>query len=400
VGHTSVDPNPLRLALTEAVPAMLDDVIAALVPNWPEHASFLESAREEIGASAELAIALVMDAATGAGPRPSPAAALALPLFHELGRDQARSGASLASLLSAYQAGARAAWRHLSRISVAGGLPADTVASLAEGIFWLVDQISSASAAGYTEEQSLAAAELERDRAELSELLLSDRSDSAAINAAALRARWPLPVTISVVLFDGDPPSADDVGWTRPTWLPFRRGDLRGVLAAGGRDELAAAFRGSAAVVGVPAPPTELPATLDPARVALRLRRARVVSGDPVFVEDHLDAVIVHRDPALLAALRADVLAPLDGTSAEARARLERTLASWLDCLGDGRAMAAELHVHPQTIRYRLGKLRALFGTALDDPLVRRRLALVLTWQDANGSAGPRPLTAASGGRG
>jgi DNA-binding PucR family transcriptional regulator len=36
--------------------------------------------------------------------------------------------------------------------------------------------------------------------------------------------------------------------------------------------------------------------------------------------------------------------------------------------------MAAELHVHPQTVRYRLRKLRDLFGEALDDPEARFEL--------------------------
>ena len=40
--------------------------------------------------------------------------------------------------------------------------------------------------------------------------------------------------------------------------------------------------------------------------------------------------------------------------------------------------IAAALHVHPQTVRYRLGRLRECFGSALDDPEDRFELALVL----------------------
>ena len=35
---------------------------------------------------------------------------------------------------------------------------------------------------------------------------------------------------------------------------------------------------------------------------------------------------------------------------------------------GNAVAMAAELHVHPQTARYRIARLRELFGDDLDDP--------------------------------
>ena len=39
---------------------------------------------------------------------------------------------------------------------------------------------------------------------------------------------------------------------------------------------------------------------------------------------------------------------------------------------------AAALHVHPQTVRYRLAGLRELFGGALDDPDARLELAIAL----------------------
>jgi DNA-binding PucR family transcriptional regulator len=42
------------------------------------------------------------------------------------------------------------------------------------------------------------------------------------------------------------------------------------------------------------------------------------------------------------------------------------------------RATAAELFVHPQTVRYRLGRLRDLFGAALEDPDARFELELAL----------------------
>ena len=38
--------------------------------------------------------------------------------------------------------------------------------------------------------------------------------------------------------------------------------------------------------------------------------------------------------------------------------------------------MAAELHVHPQTARYRIARLRELLGEQLDDPDARFELEL------------------------
>jgi DNA-binding PucR family transcriptional regulator len=97
---------------------------------------------------------------------------------------------------------------------------------------------------------------------------------------------------------------------------------------------------------------------------------------DPVLVEEHLDTVIVHRDPRLLDLLREQYLAPLDDASPASRLMLRETLRSWLRNMGDRAAMAEELHVHRQTVRYRLGRLSELFGSALQDPDQRARLML------------------------
>jgi DNA-binding PucR family transcriptional regulator len=58
--------------------------------------------------------------------------------------------------------------------------------------------------------------------------------------------------------------------------------------------------------------------------------------------------------------------------------RLARTLLAWLESAGDANAAARRLHVHPQTIRYRLRQVSELFGEALHDPDDRFRLLLAL----------------------
>jgi DNA-binding PucR family transcriptional regulator len=100
-------------------------------------------------------------------------------------------------------------------------------------------------------------------------------------------------------------------------------------------------------------------------------------------VEEHLDALLVHQDRRLLEGLRERCLRPLEAAAPSSRDPLRETLRSWLVHMGDQRTVAAELHVHPQTVRYRLGRLRELFGADLDDPEVRRRLFLALAWEDA-----------------
>jgi len=54
------------------------------------------------------------------------------------------------------------------------------------------------------------------------------------------------------------------------------------------------------------------------------------------------------------------------------------TLRAWLEAFGDVAAAAAALHVHPNTVRHRLGQIRRLARLDLDDPQERLGLALLL----------------------
>ncbi|HEY2795971.1 MAG TPA: helix-turn-helix domain-containing protein, partial [Micromonosporaceae bacterium] len=102
------------------------------------------------------------------------------------------------------------------------------------------------------------------------------------------------------------------------------------------------------------------------------------------------------RDPQLLAALRRRMLAPLDEVSPAVAERLTETLVSWLRHFGDRRAIAAELHVHPQTVRYRMAQLHELFGESLSDPVYRARLVLALAWWRPAHAPGTAPSATAA----
>jgi sugar diacid utilization regulator len=84
-------------------------------------------------------------------------------------------------------------------------------------------------------------------------------------------------------------------------------------------------------------------------------------------------------------------LAPLAGLGAGPRARLTRTLRAWLDHPGQVQRVAGELHVHPQTVRYRMRALRELFGDALEDPERRFALGIALRVGQPAGIEDPRP---------
>ncbi|SDF09224.1 PucR family transcriptional regulator [Pseudonocardia oroxyli] len=376
-----VTPDRLVEALLGRVPAVMREVGAALLPEWPDYARFLDTNRDEVAAAAVHVVHRLVgpEAAEGIGIGEQE-------LFEEIGRMQWREGRDVSSLLSAFQLGARVFWRHVAEVAVALDLGPRPLATLAEGVFAFVDRLSSSAAHGFVLEQSEAAVARERLREELVDLLLSDRATEAAVAAAAVRAQWQVPEQVAVVLVQDDSLLGHGVlSRFDPGTLLINRVRLPGAIvpdpAQGGRRQrLADLLRGTRAVVGPTVPPDRLPASLHIAEVAARLQRSGVLPEDPVFAEEHLDAIIVHRDARLLEVLRAQVLRPLEGAAPASRERLCETLVSWLRHLGDRQAMAAELHVHPQTVRYRLARLYELFGPGLDDPDLRARLLLALAW--------------------
>ena len=114
------------------------------------------------------------------------------------------------------------------------------------------------------------------------------------------------------------------------------------------------------------------------------------LGGDAIVAaDDHLAELLLHGgDTTLAADLAARVLAPLNELRPKAAGRLRETLRAWLDHPGQVQAVAERLHVHPQTVRYRVAQLRELFGDALDDPEARFELALALRSEPGETAAG------------
>jgi hypothetical protein len=378
--------------LVDGLPQLLDEVRELLKEEWPDYAQFMTDARDEVAVAAESFIRwLVHIAGRGLSDLTQhsiPEFGAQAMLFEEIGRMQWRQGRDVSALLSAYQVGGRAAWHYVSKTALAAGVAPEALAALAEAVFIFIDQLSSASAHGYVHEQAEAGATRERLRDELVERLLSDRADMVAIRAGAARVGWRLPREAAVLLIDpANPVGQAMLARLVDTCLLIRRtGEIVGAIVpdpvrAGRRQRLVSALRGASAVIGHPVDLRYLPLSLHVAEMAAQLRTVGLLVDDPIFAEEHLDAIIVHHDARLLDALRQQTLAPLAGLAPAARERMCETLTSWLRHMGDRQAVAADLHIHPQTVRYRMAQLHELFGSALDDPDGRARLTLALGWQ-------------------
>jgi DNA-binding PucR family transcriptional regulator len=118
---------------------------------------------------------------------------------------------------------------------------------------------------------------------------------------------------------------------------------------------------------------------------ALRALPLRRESGC-VDTDAHLAHLVLTADPEALADLRARALAPLADLRPVVAEKLTETLRSWLLHHGRRDDVAAALFVHPQTVRYRMGQVRELFGDALDDPARVLELTVALGADDRPGS--------------
>lgn len=388
--------SALLPALVADLPHLLDEVADALKEIEPAYGEFLVIGRDEVLPAAEFAVShLVAEAAACLQEGPVRVDGdrndVAWALFEELGRDQWRRDQPVRMLLTAYQLGGRVGWRRIAAVAVENDLPPAALVALAEAVFRLVDELSAATISGFVEEQAQSATERERLRDVLAERLLSDRADSAVVAQAARAAGWPLPKEAAVVLLrPDDEPGREILGRMVPSALLLRHTPLPGAIVPdpdgpGRRQRLRTELRGTSAIVGPTVALSRLPESARVAQVAAQtLDRAVSSSGPsagPLFADEHLDAIIVHRDRRLLEALREDQLRPLAAAPAGSRVALQQTLRSWLVHMGNRRAVSDELGVHPQTVRYRLGRVRELFGPVLDDPAVRLRLLLALAWQ-------------------
>jgi hypothetical protein len=322
-------------------------------------------------------------------------------LWRRLGEAEYQSGRSLEDLRAAFRMGIRAAWRGAADVATRAGVSAPAAIALAEAIFVYGDALATDVVEGYLRMQSDQAGERERRRRRLAAALLDPAGQDPEFAARAGElAQWPLPRQLAVLALAGDDPGAvarrldldvllgaDADG----VWLVLPDPEGPGRPAAIDR-----ALEAEPAALGPTVAPADAHRSLRWARLALALAEAGAVDAagpGPVRAGDHLATLILLQDREMALALSRRRLAPLDGLHAGERERLLQTLGAWLAHQRHTPAIAAQLHVHPQTVRYRIAKLRELLGDTLDGAQGRFELDLALRIEATTGS------THASGGR-
>jgi hypothetical protein len=361
--------------------AVTEEILETIAREVPEYDRQLEGKfgrgiRRGVGEALSQFVALIRD--------PDAGRELGREVYVALGRGELRQGRTLDSLQAAYRVGARVAWRRIALAGRRAELDAEVLSLLAESIFAYIDELSADSVDGYAAAQSEGEDLRGRRRRELASLLVHEPAAEAAdLRAAARAAGWRLPRQVAPLACaeselgrlthrlpaDCLVTQIDDAGCVL---LPDPEGPGRGA-------DIERAAAGRSAVLGPPCEPSRLRDSWQLAKTGLgALEAGAISSADLVRAEDHLVDLLLFEGGALVGRIAARRLAPLDSLTVKARERMRETALAYVRHRGNSVAMAEALHLHPQTVRYRVARLRELLGDQLDDPDARFELEVAL----------------------
>jgi hypothetical protein len=396
----------------EPISTEIFESIAREIPEYarPLEGRFGRGIRRGVGEALLQFVALIRDPDAG---RES-----GREVYQALGRGEQRAGRTLDSLQAAYRIGARIAWRRFADACRRAGVGAEPLALLAEAVFAYIDEIAADSVEGYAQAQAEVEDLRRRRRRELVALLLGDPpADAADLAAAARASSWEVPTGLAALACPEDalarvsrrlPPEAlatvidregcvllpDPDGPGRaealaraaqearlalgPTVAPGAAGESWALALALQRADRAGAVPGAAPLHGAP--------KLARRSASARDRPASATHGSapvgrpaaPLRVDDNLAVLLLFEARDLAGRIAARRLGALADLTPKARGRMRETALAHLRHDGNAVAMAAEMHVHPQTARYRIARLRELLGEQLDDPDARFELQLAL----------------------
>jgi DNA-binding PucR family transcriptional regulator len=382
--------------LRSELDGLADEVCAEIRRTVPEYAASCECRSGPIMRPvAEQAIASFVDRIAD----PSASLRRLTDMYRFLGQNEARHDRNLNALQAAFRVAFRVGWQRTTGICARHELPSETVAGLAEAQLEYMDELASIAVEGYLEAGAHSPEELAELRLRLFRLILQHPAATRqAVAELAERADWTVPAESTPVVtrpgvrlvrtaLAGDV-LADLDGPAPRLLIPGRFTETR-------RAMIEAAVPRERIVVGVTVPLEEVADSFRWAERTLGLIAEGVVDDARLtFCEDQLLTLWLMSDPELIDELAQQRLARLAGMPAAKQKALTETLRVWLESWSTAADVGNRLHVHPQTVRYRLNQLKESLGEPFTDPDARFGLESLLRAQrlrDRSARQGGRP---------
>jgi hypothetical protein len=296
--------------------------------------------------------------------------------FRESARSRAEEGLPLEDLLHAYRLGGRLGWKALLEAARPDEYPA--LLAAAELLMRYIDSVSAAVAQTYLDEHQHLVSEEERRQRALVEALVHPEREVPSLRDLAEHVGFALAESYRpfAKTLPGAPTHAHSqlasALRTRGV-LALTEGDRVTGLAAEDVDGAVFALPRGPYALGRPAPRAELAAALDDMRLLVGLARRDGLEG-AIEVNEFSLELLLARAPDLGARLAERVLGPLESYAERRSSGLLETLEAFLACALDRRRTAQGLHVHPNTLDYRLRRIAELTGLEPGRP---RDLALL-----------------------
>jgi hypothetical protein len=294
--------------------------------------------------------------------------------FQEIGRQEALHGNSLENLRSIMLIAARTSWQTIHRRCRELQVPDGVLGRIGDLLFAHIDNLERQISIGHLGTQSELRQSAASWRGPLIAALLSGNR-TANLDELAASTGWKLPASVQVIAVHTpadadlpDPASLPDTALVHvdhPVTAVIASADhAAGVLA-----RVTAAFGDAPVAVSWPVAAKDTPAGFRWARRALDLCELGVLPQAPVIqCSDHVATLWLHAEPLLRQLVIQRHLAPLMSEPGRSRQVLSETLLLYLETHGSAPALAEQLGVHPQTVRYRLRRLREMFGERIDSP--------------------------------
>ncbi|MFG2087469.1 MULTISPECIES: helix-turn-helix domain-containing protein [unclassified Spirillospora] len=376
---------PPRLArlMRPELPTLAEEIVAEIRRAIPEYARPLDGPYGHVlRLSVEHNLAAFVDR-VAALPGMSAVSEDSAGTARMLGQYEAHEGRSMDCLQAAYRIGGQVAWRRVMKVAPRYDISSSVMSRLAEALFVYLDDLAAHSLDGYRRARERPIPALDERRRRLLHLLLDGPEPGDAVVAELAGASgWPVPDEVTLVAVEPearcvwtalDEDVLADLECAEPLLL------LPGPFTDGRRTMLDEAIPGRRVAVGLPMPPGQAADSLRWARRALGLALDGALGDGPVTLcEDHLVPLWLLSDPALVEQLTRRRLGVLDGMTPGQQDRLTETLRTWLVTRGTAAEIAELLHIHPQTVRYRMRKIEQTFGDDLDDPELRFGIEVAL----------------------